>query len=346
MFNSNSRIKIIIITPLILFLLFLSGCGSKKEAQISGRTMGTTYHIKVVTGYFENTKLLHKKIEKRLEEINQSMSTYRKESEISRFNALNGVGEKFYISDDFVYVMRVAKKLHALSEGAWDGTIKPLVDLWGFGSSNRESRVPEKEAIQKLLPEIGFNYIEISDNRYLVKQRASITVDLASIAKGYGVDQIAKLIQTGGIEDFLVEIGGEVFASGYRMDGKPWRVGINTPLKGAAFDTVYKAVDLHNKALATSGDYRIFIEVNGERFSHILDPGTGYPVANGVVGVSIIANTCTFADGLATAMMVMGHEKGIALINTLRNVEGLIIVQEKDGTLMDYTSKGFNPDIQ
>jgi thiamine biosynthesis lipoprotein len=121
--------------------------------------------------------------------------------------------------------------------------------------------------------------------------------------------------------------------------------GINTPLKDAAVDKVYKAINLHNKALATSGDYRIFFEVNGKRFSHILDPRTGYPVANGVVGVSIIADTCTFADGLATAIMVMGHVKGIELMDALNNVEGLIVVEETDGTLTDYFSKGFKSNM-
>jgi len=305
--------------------------------------MGTTYHITVVAGYFNNVVSLKEKVEKRLEEINQSMSTYRKDSEISRFNAQNDVGEKVYVSGDFIHVMGVGEKLNTLSEGAWDGTVKPLVDLWGFGSGSRERRVPQKKDILKLLHEIGFNHIEISDNGYLVKHRAAVTLDFASIAKGYGVDQIADLLGKNGIENFLFEIGGEVFASGHRIDGKPWRVGINTPLKDAAVDKVYKAINLYNKALATSGDYRIFFEVNGKRFSHVLDPRTGYPVTNGVVGVSIIADTCTFADGLATAIMVMGHEKGIELMDTLPNIEGLIVVQETDGTLKDYFSKGFKP---
>ena len=342
MFNSDSRIKNIMITPLAFFLFFLSGCGVKKEVKISGKTMGTTYHVTVVSGDFGSVKSLKEKIEKRLEEINRSMSTYRKDSEITRFNTQNTVGEKVYVSADFIHVMRVAEKLYVLSEGAWDGTVKPLVDLWGFGSGSRESRVPENKDILKLLTEIGFSNVEISDGRSLIKRRASISVDLASIAKGYAVDQIAALVRKEGTENFLVEIGGEVFASGRRMDGKLWRIGINTPLKDAAVNKVYKAITLHNKALATSGDYRNFFEVNGKRFSHVLDPRTGYPVANGVAGVSIIADTCVFADGLATAIMVLGHEKGIELVNTLHNVEGLIVVQETDGTLTDYTSKGFN----
>jgi thiamine biosynthesis lipoprotein len=285
---------------LIFSLLLFAGCGFKKEVSLSGKTMGTTYHIKVVTGFFKNTKGLKDKVEMRLEQINKSMSTYRKDSEINLFNAFDRIGERFYISDDFFYVMKVAKDIYKLTGGAWDGTIKPIVNLWGFGNTKNKKRIPEKSEIEALLPEIGFNYIEISSNRYLVKRKASISLDLASIAKGYAVDQIAALIRTNGIKNFLVEIGGEVFAAGLRNDGKKWRVGINSPKKDAPFDKIYKVISLYNKGFATSGDYRIFFEFKGKRFSHIIDPRNGHPIDNGVVSVSIVADTCTFADGLAT----------------------------------------------
>ncbi|MFH2218558.1 MAG: FAD:protein FMN transferase [Pseudomonadota bacterium] len=327
----------------MFLVLTLIGCGSKKEVQISGKTMGTTYHVKVVVGYFKNLKAIEGAIEKRLEDINRSMSTFLKDSEISRFNAENAVGEKFSVSDDFIQVLKVAEKLYELTGGAWDGTVKPLVDLWGFGSRSTEWRVPERDDIVRLLEEIGFRHIEISDDGHLIKHRVPISLDLGSIAKGYGVDQISQTLRENGIDNFLVEIGGEVFASGRREDGENWRVGINMPLKEAAFTQVYTAVALQDKALATSGDYRNFFEVDGKRFSHILDPRTGYPVTNGVVSVSILSDNCTFADGLATAVMVMGHERGIELINRLDRTEGLVVVQEKDGTLADHRSKGFIP---
>jgi thiamine biosynthesis lipoprotein len=156
------------------------------------------------------------------------------------------------------------------------------------------------------------------------------------------VDQIAKLIQDKGIKNYLVEIGGEVYAEGYRKDGGKWRIGINKPEKGTPFNQIYKIVSLYNKAMATSGDYRNFFEKNGKIYSHIIDPKTGYPVSNRVVSVSIIADSCTYADGLATAVMVMGPQKGIDLINRLENIEGLIIVMENDGRLTDHVSKGFD----
>jgi thiamine biosynthesis lipoprotein len=328
-------------TTLLIFFLLLAGCSFQKEVSFSGKTMGTTYHITVVTGYFSSTKDLKDQIDQRLEEIIKSMSAFRKDSEISRFNANQNTGEKFKISDDFFNVMTVAKTVYELTGGAWDGTVKPLENLWGFGSSENKKSIPAQSEIAALLPDIGFNNIEISSNHYLIKKKASISLDLASIAKGYGVDQLAALIRTSGIKNFLVEIGGEVFAAGFRKDGKKWRIGINRPKAGSPFNQVYKVVELHDKGFATSGDYRNFFEVDGKRFSHILNPKSGYPVNNGVVSVSVIADTCTFADGFATAVIVLGHEKGLERVNSLDHTECLIVVRTHDGKLIDHYSKGF-----
>ena len=167
----------------------------------------------------------------------------------------------------------------------------------------------------------------------------------SSIAKGYAVDQITALIRSEGIDDFLVEIGGEVVASGFRKDNRKWRIGVNQPSKGARLNALYGIVELQNKAMATSGDYRNYFETGGKTYSHILDPRTGYPVANGVVSVSITASTCTFADGLATAVMVMGREKGLALIETLVDVEAFIIVRNREGLLETSATQGFKLSI-
>jgi FAD:protein FMN transferase len=339
--NSDVSSKLITVIFLLFFVFLFAGCGLKKEVEFSGKTMGTTYHIKAVAGLFTNTKELKDQIDTRLEEINKSMSTFRKESEISRFNAHQTVGEKFKISEDFYNVMIVAMAIYQETGGAWDGTVKPLVDLWGFGKSENNYTIPEKSRIAAILSNIGFNNIEIFAGHYLAKKNTAITLDLASIAKGYGVDQIAALIRGNGIGNFLVEIGGEVFAAGLRKDGKNWRIGINRPQKNAPVDQVYKVVNLQDKGFATSGDYRNYFEVNQKRFTHVIDPRNGYPVDNGVVSVSIIANTCTFADGLATAVMVLGHKKGLDLVNRLDNTECFIVTKKEDGALIDHYSKGF-----
>jgi len=331
--------------PIVLVIVAIffasTGYGSRREHVISGKTMGTTYHIKMVTGVLGSTAGIKDKIDKRLLEINQSMSTYIKDSEISRFNAFERVGEPFAISEDFWKVIRVGQQLYELTQGAWDATVNPLVNRWGFGAAGKRGTFPTRKEIENLLQDVGFKNIELSADRYLVKHKASVSLDLGSIAKGYAVDEVARLIRENDIDHFLVEIGGEVLTSGLRIDGSPWRVGINTPRIDAPLNQVYRIVKLSNMALATSGNYRNYFIRDGIRYSHILDPRSGYPVANGVVSASVIADSCTFADGLATALVVLGPDKGIALVDRLAAVECMIVRENKDGSLRDYESKGF-----
>jgi len=324
-------------------LFFLPAiCDAQREHLIQGRTMGTAYHVKVVTGSFQRIAGLKEKIDARLVQLNNSMSTYQPDSEISRFNDMQQAGRAFEISADFWRVMLTARTLFELSAGAWDATVNPLVELWGFGRAGRpRAAPPPKPKIAALMAQIGFENVQILPNGTLVKKHKSVALDLSSIAKGYGVDQVAQLLRKSGFDNYLVEIGGEIFASGQRADGKFWRIGINRPRQDAAFDDVYRVVALSNQGFATSGDYRNFFEAEAIRYSHVIDPRTGYPVSNGVVSVSIIADNCTLADGLATAVMVMGPETGLDLINRLDGVEGLIIVEKPNGSLDDYYSNRF-----
>jgi thiamine biosynthesis lipoprotein len=325
---------------LFFFIGLVVGCDSRREHTLTGRTMGTTYAVTVVGGYFGPGAGLQEKIDRRLDEINRSMSPYLTESEISRFNRFQKAGVEFPVSADFLRVMKVAARIHALSEGAWDGTVDPLVDLWGFGRAGRGVQVPAAEKIAAALAFVGFTRIEIRDSGALVKREIPVSLDLSSIAKGYGVDRVADVVRAAGFTDFLVEIGGEVVAAGLRPDGRAWRVGINRPTPGAGAHEVYKVVSLKDHAFATSGDYRQFFVQGGTRYAHIIDPRTGYPAANRVVSVSILAGDCTLADGLATAVMVMGAEKGLALIDRLEGVEGLIIAERPDGSFQEHASKG------
>jgi thiamine biosynthesis lipoprotein len=303
--------------------------------------MGTTYTVKVVTGYFGSVDGLQEKIDRRLEEINRSISPYLKDSEISRFNRFQQVGEEFPISADFLRVMKTAARLYELSGGAWDGTVGPLVDVWGFGRGGSPGRLPPAETIAALLRDVGFDKIEIRTSGALVKRQAPVSIDLSSVGQGYGVDQLVEMLRAAGFTDYLVEIGGEIYAAGARPDGRPWRVGISRPTAGARPDDIYKVVSLRDQAFSTSGDYRQFFVQDGVRYSHHIDPTTGYPVRNGVVSVSILADNCIFADGLGTAVLVLGVEKGLALINRLEGVDGLIVVEGPDGGLVDHPSKGF-----
>ncbi len=317
--------------------VFICGHGSAKEILILGKTMGTTYHVKVVSRLLKDADGLKVKIDRQLEKINKSMSTFLEDSEISRFNS-DQSGKPFEISNDFFSVIADAKKLYELTDSTWDGTVLPLVNLWGFGNSKWNRKVPHNDEVQNLLENTGFSQIKIINEKFIAKENPYVSLDFASIAKGYGVDLIAGIIKESGFENFIVEIGGEVYASGIKEDGSYWRVGVNLPDIKASVDQVYRIVNLKNEALATSGDYRNFFEIDGNRYSHVIDPRTGYPVKNGVVSVSILAESCMFADGLATAVMVMGHKKGLELVKKLKNTECLIIVREIDGRFKDYFS--------
>ena len=332
--------KIIIICSVFPFLV--TGCGLQKEVNISGRTMGTTYHIKIITGYFKQLSGLQFKIDQRLEAINQSMSTYRPDSEISQFNATQDITTLLQISDDFLKVMLAAQQMYELTDGAWDGTVKPLVNLWGFGNTRQLREVPDTADIKNTIRTVGFKYIRIIEKGLLQKHVETLSLDLASIAKGFAVDQISELLKKEGLNHFLVEIGGEVYAAGYRKDGRPWHVGINQPDSSSSLHETYRVIPLHNQAMATSGDYRNFFEIQGQRYAHIIDPRTGYPVDNGVVSASVVADNCMFADGLATALMVMGPQDALSLIGSLNGVAAIIIVRNDDNTLSHFASASFD----
>lgn len=333
--------------PMALLVVLVSGLHhpvmALDEYRFTGRTMGTTYQVKVVAETLKDNAGIQAQMNARLEQINQSMSTYRPQSEISRFNALTTTPQPFRISGDFLKVMLAGRQIHKMTQGAWDGTISPLVVLWGFGNAAPITKIPDPKVIAQTMEQVGFDGIGIlakASDGFLEKRRKGVSLDLGSIAKGYGVDQLAKLLYRLGFNRFLVEIGGEVYASGKRLDGRQWRVGINQPRKGGAVNAVYKVVPLENRAMATSGDYRNFVQIDGRYYSHIIDPHTGFPVNNGVVSVSVIAENCTLADGLATALMVMGPQSGIALLNNTHGVEGLIVVRQSDGVLQNHWSRG------
>lgn len=297
-----------------------------QEYVFTGQTMGTTYSIKLISAKPLSKSLWQEKINLRLKQVNARLSMYQKTSELSRFNAAPK-DQIFRISEDLYQILDQCRHLHTLTSGAWDGTVKPLVDLWGFGTKGRRDTPPEPAEIKAALKRIGFNKLKIGDH-VLTKTIPGITLDLGSIAKGYGVDEIARLIRKGGIKNYLVEIGGELVGAGENKHRKAWIVGITNPQKGFLNSGLYKKVRLDNKAIATSGNYRNYFEKDGHIYSHIISPKTGYPVKNAVVSVSVISETCTLADGLATALMVMDTYQALTLINSLENTECLIIRQD------------------
>jgi thiamine biosynthesis lipoprotein len=294
---------------------------------ITGSTMGTTYSVKVV-GPLHDTRVLRNTIDTRLEAVNAQMSTWRTDSEISRFNASESTAW-FPVSTDFLTVTRRAKELGRLTDGALDITVMPLVDLWGFGPAFSPDAVPDAATIAAVLTRVGSQNVEIrNDPPALRKVDATTRIDLSAIAKGFGVDTLADLLSAMGYRNFLVEIGGEVRAAGVRPDGSAWRVAVEKPVAGER--TAELVVPLQDAAVATSGDYRNFFEMNGTRYSHVIDPRTGSPPDNGVASVTVVTADATTADGLATGLMVMGKDAGLALAER-EELAVLFILRRPDG---------------
>jgi thiamine biosynthesis lipoprotein len=334
--------KIIIFSLISAFFIFYSPkilYSSVRLYTISGQSMGTFYTIKFVSKKKESLSLWKDRVDIRLSEVNKKLSMYDPKSELSLFNRQQ-IKMPVDISHDFYSILLIAQKLYHLTDGSWDGTVKPLVDLWGFGINKKIQKIPESKKITMALVKTGFNKIEINEEKRISK-KTDITLDLGSIAKGYGVDAVASIFLSSGINDILVEIGGELYAAGKNKKGNDWAVGISKPDKHYSNQGLYKIIGLKNRAIATSGNYRIFFELNNKSYSHIIDPKTGYPVDNKIVSASVIAKDCTFADGLATALMVMGIQKAISLVNSLEDTECLII-QEEGKQLIDHVSENFN----
>lgn len=301
---------------LVLAWLLATGCGSEladiRESEFTGATMGTTYSVKAV-GLTENDGGAEIKVgvAQVLETVNRRMSTYDENSEVSRLNN-HGSGTWMNVSNDLLSVMEEALRISKLSRGAFDVTVGPLVNLWGFGPSGGRERAPEEEAIRQALGSVGYQRIRVrSSPPGIMKESPNIYVDVSAIAKGYAVDRVADYLETQGIHRYLVEVGGELRAKGRNARGVPWRIAIEKPVTGHR--TIHTVVEIAGNAVATSGDYRNYFEENGKRFSHTIDPRTGRPVGHKLASVTVIHPSAMRADALATALMVLGPEEGYAL---------------------------------
>jgi len=303
--------------------LWVIGCSSKPEIiEISGTKMGTTYHITVVADQLPPDDLAQQ-IDQLLSKVDYSMSTYKKDSEISRFNRLP-VGQPFTISQEFADVLHISRQVWQQSNGAFDPTVGPLVNLWGFGPTATGEAIPSVDALDKALNTIGFEAIEV-DGLILTKQK-SIVLDLSAVAKGYAVDRVANLLEMLALPDYLVEVGGEIRVSGFNPDGMLWRVAIEQPHLLASVDRV---IALTDSAIATSGDYRNYFERDGVRYSHTIDPRTGRPISHNLASVTVLTDSCAEADAWATAFSVMGIEQSKKLAEKL-DLATYMLVRQKN----------------
>ena len=293
--------------------------------------MGTTYSITVVADQLPPDDL-SQQVDRLLSEVDSSMSTYKNESEISRFNRLS-VGQTQKISSEFAEVIRISQKIWHQSNGAFDPTIGPLVDLWGFGPVDREGQVPSSESIEQVLSNVGFESIILED--LTLSKLAPVALDVSAVAKGYAVDLVANHLEMLALPDYLVEIGGEIRVSGTNPDGQPWRIALEQPQLFAAVDRV---IEISDGAIATSGDYRNYFEKDGVRYSHTIDPRTGMPIRHKLASVSVIAESCAEADAWATALSVMGAVESKRLANQL-GLAVYMLVREDDQFVAQHSDK-------
>jgi len=330
------RMKLVLVT---LAVFVLSGCFpsndlTRQEYLMQGKTMGTTYNIKVVGENIDTVKL-QQGIDDKLKQLNQEMSTYIKDSELSRFNQSTSL-EPISVSTGLARVVKEAIRLGVLTQGALDVTVGPLVNLWGFGPEYRPETVPSDELLIATKARVGLDKLTFA-NGMLAKKIPELYVDLSTIAKGYGVDLVAEFIEANGINNYLVEIGGEMRLKGFKHTGELWHVAIEKPLTNER--AVHQIIVPKDNAVATSGDYRIYFEADGQRFSHIIDPKTGKPINHKLVSVTVIHPSSMTADGLSTAMMVMGEEKALAFAE--ENDLAVYIIAKTDHGFVEQSTVKF-----
>lgn len=283
---------------------------------VQGEVMGTTYTVKVVAQTREeqseqSAAALAQTVKEALDAVDQSMSTYKPDSELSRFNA-GPADQDVDISPGVAEVLTVAFNVHRRSGGAFDVTVGPLVERWGFGAKGELTEVPSSADIDALRSRLGHEHLDFDMTASTLRKDAKdLRVDLSAIAKGYGVDRAAAALHEAGWDNFLVEVGGEVRVSGKTEAGRAWRLAVEKP--STSERTIFEVIELEDQAMATSGDYRNFTVVDGTRYSHTIDPTTGRPVTHELASVSVLADSCAEADALATALNVLGPQRGLEL---------------------------------
>ena len=326
---------------LLPLLLALSACQPNsslpQKVTFSGPIMGTQYRITVLLVNENKDKAgqVERDAIQAMESVNESMSTYLQGSEI---NALNNAPEntKVALSESLYEVIEQSLKLSEMSDGAFDITIGKAVNLWGFGPDGAITKSPSDEQLDAIKSSIGFQKLNLEDSS-IIKNTANISIDLSAIAKGYAVDQVAKSLEAYGINNYLIDIGGELRASGFAQGEQAWRVGIEKP---HTLGGIQQVIELTNKSIATSGDYRNYHIIDGEHYSHTIDAITLKPVFHRLALVSVVDDTASRADGLATAIMALGDEKGWAFAKQNGLAVYMVVREdEKDQYRVQMTKK-------
>ena len=316
----------------LIFLYTLTLCAQQEPIKLEGQAQGTTYHIT----YFDTAnRNLHPEIENILSNFDKSVSTYIPNSIISRINA----NEKEVIIDRyFIACFNKAKEVWKNTNGAFDPTVYPLVNAWGFGPGKKQKI--EKTKIDSILKFVGFQLIKIKDNK-VIKKDPRVSLDFNAFAQGYSVDIVSEFLNSKGIHSYIVEIGGEVYAKGKKPNGDNWKIGIEKPIDNKESSNDLKAiVTLENLAIATSGNYRRFVLENGVKYHHHLDPKTGYPTKNNLLSASVFAKECISSDANATGILVMGLEKAKEFLALHTELQAYLIYSDDKGNYQVYETPG------
>jgi thiamine biosynthesis lipoprotein len=333
-----------VLVLLFIYAYFIREPPGPANPVFRGHTMGTTYEVRIVGSSMAQSQVeaLKEEIEQSLEEINQQMSTYEPESEISRFNRHRETAP-FPVSAPFARVTATALELAAATDGAFDPTLDPLISLWGFGTEGIPAEPPTPEQIETARSACGFQHVKTDGAGAIEKDPGTVQLNLNAIAKGYGADVISTHLSRRGLIHSYVEIGGEVRVRGTNLQGTPWRIGIDIPDSTTApGEQIAAILSLSDLAVATSGNYRNFYDdAQGVRRMHIIDPRTGVPATHATAGATVVAPTCMEADGIATALMVMEKEDALAWIEDRPDVEAMLIVRTLEGEFVSAHSSGF-----
>lgn len=324
-----SRTKKVFYGLFLLFLIFATiwivrfrGTATLRTAQ--GTIFGTTYHVK-----YESSEVLDEEILAELKKVDSSLSVFNTSSTLSRIN--RGETEK---ADFMLYeVLQKAAGVMDDTNDAFDVTVMPLVNAWGFGF--KKGDFPTEQEIDSLRQFVGPGKYKLTKDSLIVKSDPRVMIDCGAIAKGYGVDRVARLLREHGVMNFMVEIGGEVVTKGRNPKGNPWQIGINRPVESdqAGADEIQTVLSLENSALATSGNYRNYYERDGKKYAHTIDPRTGKPVQHSLLSATVIARDCATADAYATAFMVLGLDSACQIVADHRDLRAYLIYADEQGKM-------------
>jgi thiamine biosynthesis lipoprotein len=323
---------------LILFLGMLTGCSEQSIQKLEGSAQGTTYHISYWSELPMDVKDIETRIKNELDAIDRTLSNYRPDSVIEKFNSTENTDSQ-EVGNEIVSLVRIAQTVHQASQGCFDLTIKPLFELWGFRGD--ELTIPNETAILQTLSQTGMGKLEVVDETHLRKKQSNLKVDLSSIAQGYSVGKISLALEQKGIKNYLVEIGGELKTLGHKPDLQAWRIAVERPLPGE--QVMQKIITMPKEspmAVMTSGTYRHYFDHEGKRYSHILDARTGRPVAHNLVSITIIHEDPTIADAWDTALLCLGQKEGMKVANA-EKIPALFI-QQQGNELIESRSDALN----